>query len=137
MKSSKGFVVLIGLLMLPLAGCGYSDTPGAPAGSSDSASNNSDSSSSDDHSDPVDPKCLGKSYTKLARLENGNAQAIWAVYGQLAETLVNRGQFGVSSARVRSENDEIVMCEGTFDVDGSVNGNSYSNRLEVVWAISK
>lgn len=137
MKLSKGFVVLIGLLMLPLAGCGYSDTPGAPAGSSDSASNNSDSSSSDDHSDPVDPKCLGKSYTKFARLENGNAQEIGIVYGQLAATLVRRGQFGVSSAKVRSESDEIVMCEGTFDVDGSVNGNSYSNRLEVVWAVSK
>lgn len=133
MKLWKDFAVLICLFMLPLAGCSYSDTPGAPAGSSDSASSNSDSSSSEDRSNLIDPKCLGKSYTKLARLENGNAQDIQFVYGVLAQKLVERGQFSVTSAKVRSEDNGLVMCEGTFDVDGSVNGNSYRGRLEVVW----
>ena len=137
MKLSKGLVVLICLFMLPLAGCGYPDTPDAPDGSSGSASNNSDSSSSDDRSNLIDPKCLGKSYTKLARLENGNAQGIEFVYGVLAQKLVERGQFSVTSAKVRSEDNGLVMCEGTFDVDGSVNGNSYSGRLEVVWDSSR
>lgn len=117
----------------------FNATSSTDAGMVDSANTQSsepNTTSGNGAEQRVDPRCLGKVFTVSAKLGNDSYQRVKFAYGWIAEELVRRGQFHVSSAVVTRTSSDSVICEGTFDIEGSVDGNSFNRQgLLMHWGV--